>query len=374
MTDGRSDVAVIGGGIMGLSIAYAVARQGKSVTLFEAETLTHEHGGSHGKARIIRLSYDDPFYVGLAQEAFEAWHALGSVARKDLYKVTGSLDIDLSGQRRFDGHRDALAECGVSSKLMSATEINDAYPELNLPDEATGLWQHRSAVLNADLCSAALADEARRYGAHLWTGCKVNRVIPDDRIRLDTTQGMHHADTVVIATGDQVARFASDLGTHLPLTKSLEEVSFYEPLEPEAHLADHMPLLIFHLGNGVLSSVFPIHRDAGVKIMVENNGRDTSPPERLTEHKVAEIAETILPVLPRLPRAPSGTNLCHYILTPNGDFILDRLPGHPQIIMCSACSGHGFKFAPVLGEMVAQLITSDFVQPSLFMISNHSTS
>ena len=371
MTDGQSDIAVIGGGIMGLSIAYAMARPGKSVTLFEAKTLTHPHGGSHGKARIIRLSYDDQFYVGLARKAFQAWDWLGAEVGKDLYKVTGSLDIDLSGHHQFDGHRHALAEHGAFSRLMSGREVNDAYRELYMPDDATALWQGQSAVLNADLCAAALADEARRLGADIRTGCPVHQVIPDGPVCLETAQGPHFADTVVVAAGDQVPNFASRLGTRLLLTKSMEQVSFYQPLDPQTHTADHMPLLIFHLGGGVLSSVFPIHRDLGVKVMVENNGRDASAPTTLSERKVAEIAETVLPSLPCLPKTPFDTDFCHYMLTPTGDFILDRLPAHPQIILCSACSGHGFKFAPVLGEMVASMVSSHHDPPAQFKIPSH---
>ncbi|MEO0920651.1 MAG: FAD-dependent oxidoreductase, partial [Pseudomonadota bacterium] len=91
----------------------------------------------------------------------------------------------------------------------------------------------------------------------------------------------------------------------------------------------------------------------------------------LSERKVAEIAETVLPSLPCLPKTPFDTDFCHYMLTPTGDFILDRLPAHPQIILCSACSGHGFKFAPVLGEMVASMVSSHHDPPEQFKIPSH---
>ena len=353
---------------MGLAAAWACARGGHSVTLFEAGALTNRQGGSHGKARIIRLSYTDPLYVGLAGQAFRAWDDLATVAGRELYRTTGSLDIDLSGQNRFEEHRCALSSANAASRLMTGSEINETYRELALPEAATGLWQADSAILNADLCATVLADEARRHGADLRTHCRVGPVAPGAPIRIETEAGPHAARFLIVAAGDQVPSFASALGTDLALKKSLEQVSFYEPQVPGSHQADGMALLIFHLGNGVLSSVFPIHRDAHVKIMIENNGRDDCDADTLSSGKVREIAETVLPQLPCLRETPNTTDSCHYVLAPRSDFVIDRLPGLDRIIVCSACSGHGFKFAPVLGDIMADMLQNRSAAPTRFAI------
>ena len=130
MTAARSDVAVIGGGVMGLAVARAFARQGRSATLFEAGELFNRHGGSHGKARIVRLSYGDPLYARLAKQAFAGWDELGAAAGQQMYRTTGSLDIDLTGRETFDGHRNALSSVKAAFRTVTGAEVNEAYREL----------------------------------------------------------------------------------------------------------------------------------------------------------------------------------------------------------------------------------------------------
>jgi glycine/D-amino acid oxidase-like deaminating enzyme len=152
---------------------------------------------------------------------------------------------------------------------------------------------------------------------------------------------------------NEILRKALDL-----VVTSPKQMSFFAPTDQAAHGSAVMPILIFHLGGDILGSVVPILRDGAVRAKVENNGRIFAGPSGMDAIKLAELQGTVLPYLPKLARTPAATDTCHCVLTRDDDFILDRLPSAPNVVVCSACSGHGFKFAPVLGDIVWDLTLS----------------
>ena len=355
------DVAVIGAGIMGLAAARSLAQSGANVTVYEAaESACGQNGGSHGKARVTRLTYGHEDYCNLAKWAYAAWDDLGETFSEPLYRKVGGLDISLTGISAFDAYCSALNGANVPFAIWDAQSTQSRFPNIKLPESAVALFQEDTAVLHADLCAAALKQEAKKAGAAINYGAKVTDVRPlGASVELATEHGDHRFDRVVICAGAEVQSWAEALGTRLNLQFSREQVSYFQAQDRDAHHADNMPILIFHLGDNVLSSVFPILRDDPVKAMVENNGRVTASVEEMNRIKVAELQEFILPNLPRLQTHPADTDTCHYILTQDNDFVVDRLPNAPNVVVCSACSGHGFKFAPVLGDLMRDLALSD---------------
>jgi sarcosine oxidase len=370
-TTGRtSDCAIIGGGVMGLAAAASLAEGGRTVTLFEADRLAGPTGGSHGLARIIRLTYGQAHYCRLVRGAFEEWDTMARHQGMPLYRRTGSLDIAFAGHDGFAGYQAALTQSDVAFEIMTPTELAARFPQVALPESGVALYQADSAVLQADLCINALHGRALRAGADIRTGVSVSAITQrDDSVTLATPQGAHHAASLVLAAGAYNCSLLRDLGLDLALTFSREQVSFFHPKDRAQHEAARMPLLIFHLGGGVLSSVFPLLRDDPVKIMIENNGRVDLSTEEMDSVKTRDIQRLILPHLPHMTDRLAATDTCHYILTPDGNFVVDRLPARPNIVVCSACSGHGFKFAPVLGHQIAALIADDNARPDpLFAI------
>lgn len=328
-------VAIVGAGIMGLAAARSLALAGADVAVFEAaEASCHPHGGSHGKARITRLTYGEVDYCRLAERSYAAWDRIAEAWGEPLYRIVGGVDISLSGPDAFEGYRSALGAAGIDFEEWDATTTQIKCPQITLPNGAASLYQSETAVLHADLCAAALEAQAVGTGALIRFSAKVDHIAPQHAgVDLTSHGATERFDKVVLCAGADMRSWAASLGTGLKLTFSNEQVSYFNASDRGAHHADAMPILIFHLGSNVLSSVFPILRDDPVKAMVENNGRVSVDIEELDRLKARELQTLILPNLPLLDPVPARTETCHYILTEDNDFVLDRLPTAPNVVM-----------------------------------------
>lgn len=352
------DVAVIGGGVMGCAAARSLAAGKQRVILFEQARLGHGQGSSHGRARMIRLAYSDPNYIPLCRAAYPAWRQLEEETGQPLLEITGGLDLAFGGVPSWHDTRTAMTEARVPHDVLDRADITQRFPQFNLPEDVQGLWHSEGGVLHADRCLDALALSARQHGAVLREREEVLEITPSAQsIGLRTTQGSYSAGRLVIAAGAATAAMLRRAGLDLRLTVSKEQVAFFRPTDPALHGPDRLPIFILHLGGVLLSSGFPLMREEGLKLMIENkrparDGDDVPDPE-LTARLEAQV-QRILPGL--VPKA-LDVETCRYTLTPDEDFIIDRHPGHKHITIVSACSGHGFKFGALFGEAVADLVT-----------------
>jgi monomeric sarcosine oxidase len=356
------DVIIVGGGVMGCAAAYHLAKDGQRVLLLEQFGLGHACGSSHGPSRIIRLAYDSPDYVALARASYTLWHELEAESDTNLMQQTGGLDIGAPDAFALDGIRATFESTGVPFEEFDRNAITERYPQFNLPEGTIGLYQPDYALLAADRCVAALAAQARRYGAIIRDNEPARQIRAlTGSVEVRTDHSTYTAERLILSAGSWMSPLLHQLDINLPLTIRKEQLAFFRAADPEAFMPDRLPLVIHRFpGTTSLGSVFPIFDHTGVKMMIDRIGPSVAPGDAdrsINQAHLEQLRTYSTSLLPGLTGEIIEAVSCRYTMTPDEDFIIDHHPAYSHITIASPCSGHGFKFASVIGRILTDLAT-----------------
>ncbi len=356
------DVIVVGGGLMGSAAAWRLASDGRSVLVLEQFTPGHVYGSSHSHSRIIRLAYGSDDYVAIARASYARWRDLEADAGEPLMELCGGLDLGMPDAEYVDEIRDCYVRNGIPHEMMDRDEIVARFPQFRLPDGMRGVYQPDYALLAADDAVSAFGRVAREHGAVFRYEEPVTEIIPGNgSVTVRTAQGTYTGSRVILAAGAWMGKMLGSLGLDLPLYVRKEFLVYSRVTDPEAFLPGRFPLVIHRFpGNLSLGSFFPSFRHEGVKSLIDRLGKVIDPDggDITVDAEPLEMVRTYtMEMLPQATGEILWTGACRYTMTPDEDFILDRFPGSPEIIVASPCSGHGFKFGPVIGDILANLAT-----------------
>lgn len=348
------DAFVAGLGVMGGAVARALARAGLRVAACDRGRPPHDRGSSHGESRIIRAVYfEDPVYAPLARRALTLWRALEEETGRSLLRVTGGLNIGPD-----DGPlvRRALASArrhGIPHQRVGGDELMRRYPALRAGSGDTAVFEPDAGILDPEQCVAAQVESARAAGARLCLGDGlVGWRRAGAELRVTTARSEFTARRLVLALGAWLPPFRPDL----PLRVTRQAVFWFDPIEPALHGPEALPLFLIEFEPGRVFYGFP-DLGRGLKCAIHHEGEITSAEGvdrglRAAEHeRVRSLLERFLP---RAAGALRECGVCLYTNTPDGHFLIDRDPAEPDVWLASACSGHGFKFAPALAELLLE--------------------
>jgi sarcosine oxidase len=349
-----ADIVVVGAGIVGVATARALARDARSVVLLERFEIGHTRGSSHGTSRIFRLNYADERFVRLAQAADEAWRELENERGEPLVERVGVLDL---GPAAAAISR-TLTACGVPYETLSADEVTARWP-LRLDAGETAVHQPDGGYVHADRAHAALVAEAIEGGVELRELSAVRSLsLERGRVRLELDRGDLTAGAVVVAAGAWAADLLATAGIELPVVPTRETVVYLELPNAEAMppVIDYAGVpapgegRIARAGNAWFALAAP---GVGLKAGLHHAGPVTDPDDDPPpEPAVADWAARWAASRYANTGAVLGAETCIYTNTADEGFVLER---HGRIVVGSACSGHGFKFAPLVGRTLAAL-------------------
>ena len=306
----------------------------------------------------------------LGREAFQLWRDLEEESGAGLLRMTGGLDIGTPDAYEMAGIERTYELLDMPYERLDRDELHRRYPQLTLPEGTIGLHQQDYGMLAATRCVLTMVERARAAGAEVSDGTRVSDVVPDgDGVTVRTALGDYRADRVILTAGSWSKPLFASLGVDLPLTVLQEQLAFFRVRDPEAHGPDRMPLIIHRFPNTTsVGSFFPIFGHEGVKMMVDRLGPQVEPenPDRTIDaERLALLREYVMSLLPNATGEILEATSCRYTMTPDEDFVIDRHPVYPHVVLASSCSGHGFKFAPVVGQMLADLaLTGETDYPS----------
>lgn len=359
----RRRLIVLGLGGIGSAAAYWAARRlGDEVLGIEQFELGHLNGGSEDHSRIIRLSYHTPGYVELAMAAYEAWDGLEEDSGEKVILRTGGLDLaPVDATIGLDDYRSSMTEMGVPFEELDAAEVMRQWPQWRLDDDVAALFQERSGIAMASRANAAHRRMAREHGAELIETSEVTSVVEGaDGVIVETADGTHEADHLIVATGAWTNRVVGHLGVTFPLEVTQEQVVYLDPVNPDEFVPYKFPIWIWMDEPSFYG--FPVFGEPAVKVAWDRCELVTTPETREFEPR-ADVTDAIRSFVARhLPQADNGVHLartCLYTLTPDRDFIVDRLPGSERVFV-GVGAGHAFKFASVLGSILVDLALDGF--------------
>ncbi|MGI8401426.1 MAG: N-methyl-L-tryptophan oxidase [Gemmatimonadaceae bacterium] len=355
------NVIVIGLGAMGSATLFHLAKRGSRVAGFEQFKPEHRLGSSHGDSRIIRETYfEDPLYVPLVQRAHELWRELEEESGKGLMTINGGLMIGPRDGAVITGTLRSAREHSLPHALLSPADVRERFPAFHLGDDLVAVFDPRAGYLDPERCNAAHVDGARKAGAEVHSEEPVLEWNADGAgVSVRTSKATYRADRIVVAAGAWSSALLADLA--LPLTIERQVVFWLEPeRQAPQYDASRFPIYAYEFEPGTICYGFP-RLPRGVKAAVMHRGEIASSPEKINrtvEDKESNILRAALyPVLPDLSDAPvRGSDVCLFTNTPDHDFIVDFHPRHPQVLISSPCSGHGFKFASAIGELQADIL------------------
>ena len=346
-------VGIIGLGAMGSMAALELARRGHRVIGFDRFRPPHPFGSSHGKSRIIREAYfEHPQYVPLVQRAYEQWVALEAASGRRLLLPTGGLMIGApAGELVAGARRSALAH-GLPYEELPAAASRERFPMFELADTEIALFEPRAGVLFPEAAIEVTLQLAEAAGAELHYDEPVTSWSAGEAITVRTQSGHWRVDRLILAGGAWMGSLAQ---TGLPLSVARQTLFWFAPEAPLG--PEVMPIFIWEWSAGQMFYGFPDLGD-GVKLAIHHQGEATDPDKvRRTVYpgEADRLRDVIAARVPKLSGPPLQTAVCLYTNTPDGDFILDRHPEDRRVVLASPCSGHGFKFAPAIGEALADL-------------------
>jgi sarcosine oxidase len=356
------DVIVVGLGAMGSATSYHLARRGARVLGLEQFAPGHTLGSSHGDSRIIReLYFENPLYVPLVRRAYELWALLEEEAGTVLLSQTGGLMIGRPSSGLVQGAVRSGAAYGIPCDVLTHEEIGARFPAFQLPADYVAVWDERAGYLRPEACMEAHATLAERSGAALHYGEPMTRWEPDGAgVRVTTPTGEYRAARLALCVGAWTKAALAEL--ELPLRVERQVLVWLEAPTPAAwYGADEFPIFICELAaDGRQLYGFP-RLERGVKTAIYHEGRLSEAPEsverEVTPADVEELRKSLGQVLPELSAAEVRESAtCLFTNTPDRHFLIDFHPRHPQLLLSSPCSGHGFKFASALGELQADLL------------------
>jgi sarcosine oxidase len=360
MTVATCDVAVIGLGIAGASAAWQLARRGQRVIGFEQFAPGHDRGSSHGESRIIRLAYSEhPSYVPLLRSAYAGWRSLETATGREVMTITGILEAGRPGSRVVAGCLASAREHALPHEVLTPGEAMRRFPAFRLPTDWTAVWQPDGGFLRAELAVSLLVEQARHAGAVIRPGARVEAIEPGTAaVRLRIGEDVVEAGAVVVAAGSWIRELVPLLGLRLVLTEQV--LAWFAPLRPGLFAPGRFPVFILEGEENWYG--FPDFAGTGLKVAAHDPGRPLPSPAALRPGAGPEHEARLRRLLER--HIPDGagellrTRTCIYTSTADGHFILDHHPEDRRIVLASACSGHGFKFGPALGEILADLATT----------------
>jgi sarcosine oxidase len=354
------DAIVIGLGAHGSAAALALARRGLRVLGIEAGARGHELGSSGGRSRMIRRAYfEDPAYVPLLAAARDAWAWLSEEAGEPMVEITGGVYMGSATSGLVKGSIESAQEQGIEHEVVDAAEIRRRWPAFKVDDDSAGLYDPGAGMIRPERAIAAQLNAAERLGATFRFGERAIdwRPAGGGGLEVETASGVYAAGHLVIAAGAWTGNFVPDL--ELPLEVERMPVFWFEPAAPAAAGLDRLPVWIFDTDFDGAFYGFPFEPEVGLKVARHHSGEviaDVDSVDR-SEHpadadRVRSFARRHMPVADAPGR---GSMVCLYTNTPDLHFVIDVHPAVRGVSFASACSGHGFKFAPVVGEILADL-------------------
>ena len=354
----RYDVIVIGVGGMGSATVYQLARRGRRVLGLEQFDIPHEQGSSHGVTRIIRLAYyEHPSYLPLLRRAYELWRELQAGCGEQLLFITGSIDAGPAGSRVFEGSRQSCAAYDLPHEVLTSTELSRRFPGYRLPAETMAVLQPEGGYLTPERCIVAHVTLAQARGADVRAREPVLAWEPrPDGVRVRTERGVYEADKLVVTAGAWVAKLVPALaGLAVPERQVL---AWFQPRRRELFLPQSFPVFNLLVEEGRYYGL-PIHGVPGFKLGRYRHLNETVEPDQVDRECHARDEQVLRSFAERYFPEGAGPTMslraCMFTNTADEHFILDRHPDHPQVIVGSPCSGHGFKFCSVVGEILADL-------------------
>jgi sarcosine oxidase len=361
------DVVVVGGGAMGSAAAWQLARRGVDVTLLEQFEPGHTRGGSHGSSRIVRLSYDDPFYVDLAATGYGGWAELEDDCGEQLLTWTGVVD---HGDPATVGTLAAAMESrNHAVETVDPDEAAERWPGLRF--DPTVLFHPRGGRAHADRTVAALQRVAAARGAEIRHGVEVETVVPGtDAVEVRTPGETLRARHVVVAAGAWARQLLDGVVMLPSLTVTREQPAHFPPFDP----ATAWPSFIHHIagatahGAATPRGVYGLAGQDGVKVGFHAVGPVVDPravPDGVDEPRLRELQEYVTRWVPGVDASRPAADGCLYDLTDAADFVVDRVG---PLTIAVGFSGHGFKFVPEIGRLVADLVLGTGIPPTRFAI------
>ena len=353
------DIAVVGLGGIGSAAAYWAARAGATVVGFEQFELGHDRGASHDHSRIIRLSYHTPGYVELAKAAYEAWTELETDADEPLIVRTGGLDLfPPAAAITPDDYRRSLEHAGVAYEWLDGAEIRARWPQFRVADDVAGLFQEAGGIAPAQRATEVHQRMAAAHGARLLPHTPVESIRSvDGEVEIVTGAGTYRVAHVVVAADAWANELLAPLGSEIPLTVLREQVTYFDTPVPERFATDRLPVWIWMDDPSFYG--FPVYGEANaVKAAEDCGGQPTTARARSFDTDPVELAR-LVDFMTGLFGAdaiggPRRTKTCLYTLTPDRDFVLDAVPGSPEVLVALGAA-HGFKFASWFGRTLTEL-------------------
>lgn len=366
MTQGRAEVIVIGGGTMGTAAGWALAKMGHEVIVLEQFEHVHTMGSHGGNTRIIRHAYaEGADYVPLVLEADNLWQKLEEETGQKILTRTGCLDISRIGGSHARAARASAEKHGIEFEWLTGNEVSRRWPVWRFDDEFEVCYSPGAGFLKVAPALRSLASEMVRAGGRLHTNERVSSwVADDDGITVHTSAGDYSCERLIIAAGAWNGKLLP--GLRLPLEVRRKPVLWFQVDDREAFAPARFPVFIAEDGEHELYGL-PITDDPGLKLGEHTGGDIVSADTVDRKIRPSDVTQAVGPFINAHMNGVrvnvADSSVCMYTLTPDQDFIIDRDPRDDRVIFAAGFSGHGFKFAPALGQHLAALATDPTAQP-----------